>query len=438
MRNLTAPGSPARSVDVLVCGGGCAGLAAALAAARGGARTLLVERAGFAGGIVTDVGLPYFDGIAAYHGEHRVVTPGIPRELLSKVGGCAPDATVLDSHTVDIDNIELFKLIADQSIAAEPNLDVLYHATACATQVSDDGRITTVYIADKAGLEPVTASVVIDCTGDADIAAFSGFPTAKNPELQPMTMHFRIGNVVRPDGPDPGGPLGRRCREALVRAHEAGDLPMFYGPGIMFAFAPNEAYVHAVRVPGDGSDPDDLTAAEMQGRADAWTMYRYWKEWVPEFAGSYFLSSGPSIGIRETRRIVGRHVLTEAEILSGTEFDDAIATGAWPLDRHPNELGRLNKAEFPDPVPYDIPFRTLVPLEATNLLVAGRCHSATAEACTSTRVTATAMAMGEAAGTAASMAVETRRRVVDLDGAEVRAVLRKKGAGPAEPSDVAH
>ena len=105
-----------------------------------------------------------------------------------------------------------------------------------------------------------------------------------------------------------------KCREALVRLHEAGKIPMFYGPGVMFHFAPNEVYLHAIRVAGDATDPDDLTRAEMQGRADAWAMWEAWKREVPGFEKSYFIGSYPFIGVRETRRILGPHVLSEDDI----------------------------------------------------------------------------------------------------------------------------
>lgn len=412
--------------DVLVCGGGCAGLAAALAAARNGAHTLVVEQAGFAGGIITAVGLPYFDGIADYH-EKRVVTPGIPLELLSAMGVCAPDATHLPIHNPTIGNIEQFKLLADRLLRAEPNLHVLFHTIACETSLRGD-RVEAVYLANKAGLSRVEPDVVVDCTGDADIAARAGAPVEKSPELQPMTMHFRIGNVRRT--PD----TGRLCREAVIRAQARGDLPMFYGPGVGFRFAPDEVYVHAVRVKADGSDPEDLTRAEMQGRADAWAMFEAWKSDVPGFEEAYFIMSGPFIGVRETRRIVGEYVLTEDDIVTSRQFEDAVATGCWYLDQHPNDVtvGTANRGEKVQPKPYDIPYRTLLPQKASNLLVAGRCHSATQLASSSTRVNATAMAMGQAAGTAAALAARRRVSPHDLHGADVCERLRRQGAGPVQ------
>jgi hypothetical protein len=412
-------------VDVLVCGGGCAGVGAALAAARSGARTLLVEWAGFAGGIMTAVGLPFFDGIADIH-DNRILTRGIALELFVRMGGCAPDATHVSRHNPTIDNVERFKLLLDRLFTAEDGrLRVLYHSFAADAVVQGD-RIVEVVVANKGGLVSVRPRVVIDCTGDADVAYRAGAPTEKKAELQPLTLHFRIGNVQK------SPQIRERCREALERAHANGDLPMFYGPGVSFMFAPNEVYLHAIRVPADATDPEQLTRAEMQGRADAWTMFEYWKREVPEFQDAYFISSGPFIGVRETRRITGQYILSEDDIVAGTSFDDAIATGCWYLDQHPNRatVGSAQDTPKVQPGPYDIPYRSLLPRKVANLLVAGRCHSATQLAASSTRVTATAMSMGEAAGTAAAMAIAGRTTPQELDGGKVRAELAARHARP--------
>jgi hypothetical protein len=419
--------SDATAVDVLVCGGGCAGLAAALAASRRGAKTLLVERAGFAGGIITTVGLPFFDGIADIR-TNRLVVRGIALELLSKSGVCTPDATQVKQHNPTVPNIEAFKGLADRLLLAESsNLEVLYHTIACDARMEGD-RIAEVVLANKGGLTRIRPTVVIDCTGDADVAQWAGAPTEKSSELQPMTLHFRIGHVQA------GADMGRLCREALEKAQARGELPMFYGPGVSFMFARDEVYIHGVRVPGDATDPVDLTRAEMQGRSDAWAMFEAWKRDVPGFEHSYFISSGPFIGVRETRRIVGQYVLTEKDITSTTRFDDAIATGCWYLDRHPNKttLGSANATPKVQPEPYDIPYRSLLPQKVSNLLVAGRCHSATQMAASSTRVTVTAMAMGEAAGAAAAMAIAGGRPLPELRAAELRANLKQRGGGPIQ------
>ncbi len=411
--------------DVLVCGGGCAGLGAALSAARNNARTLLIERAGFAGGIITAVGLPFFDGVADKK-TGRIVVRGIPLEMLVKLGRCRPDDTSIRPHNPKIDSTERFKLKADEWLSAHGEmLNTLYHTQACDV-VTRAGRITEVRVANKDGLVAIEPRQVIDCTGDGDVAAWSGAPVEKTTPLMPMTLHFRIGNVR------PNSKTRELARDALVEAQQAGALPMFYGPGLIFHFAKDEAYIHAVRVPGDATDAADLTRAEMQGRQDAWAMFEAWRRRVPGFEDSYFITSGPYIGVRETRRLRGRYVLCEDDVVSGKRFADAIATGCWYMDRHPNHttVGSANSGTGVQPDPYDIPYRALVAQRIENLLVAGRCHSATAAAASSTRVTVTAMAMGQAAGAAAALAVRKKSNVAEIDGVSVRELLAAQGAGP--------
>lgn len=413
--------------DVLVCGGGCAGIAAALAAARRGAKVLLVEKAPFAGGIITCVGLPYFDGIANIK-DNRIVVRGIALELLSKSGVCKPDATHTAKHNPTIGNSFEFKLLLDRLIREQKErLTVLFNSFVCGVQ-SSGGRIRSVQIANKDGLVHVEANTVIDCTGDADVAAWAGAPFEQNAEVQPLTLHFRIGNVKRV------GNLSQNCRAALAKAQAAGELPFYYGPGVMFLYHESEVYIHGIRVPANPTDAADLSRAEMQGRADAWAMFQAWKRDVPGFEQSYFIEAYPWIGVRESRRLIGQHVLSEDDLMKSRRFDDAIATGCWYLDLHPNKtvVGSANDFDPKkvQPEPYDIPYRSLLPQKVENLLVAGRCHSATRGAHASTRVTVTAMAMGEAAGTAAALSVVAKKTVQEVGGVKVREALKAIGAGP--------
>jgi hypothetical protein len=413
--------------DVLVCGGGCAGSAAALAAARAGAKTLLVEKAPFAGGIITSVGLPYFDGIA-HIDTKRIVVRGIALEMLSKSGVCAADAQTVARHNPTIPNTFEFKLLLDRLFQEQKaNLSVLFNSFVCDVHGNGD-RIESVTVANKDGLVTIKPRTVIDCTGDADAAAWAGAPFEQNAEVQPLTLHFRVNNVAA------DGTIGGACRASLKAAQERGELPHYYGPGVMFLFGKNEVYVHGIRVPANPTDAADLSRAEMQGRADAHAMFRAWKQDVPAFRDAYFMEAYPWIGVRESRRIIGQHVLSEDDLMKAHRFDDAIATGCWYLDLHPNKtvVGSANDFDPKkvQPEPYDIPYRSLVPQKIANLLVAGRCHSATRGAHASTRVTVTAMAMGEAAGTASAMALQERTEVAALDGIRVREKLASLGAGP--------
>jgi hypothetical protein len=417
--------------DVLVCGAGCAGIGAALASARAGAKTLLIERAPFAGGIITTAGLPFFDGVARKK-DGVIVTRGIPLELLVRMGVCKAADEVIQPHNPAINSIERFKVEMDRMLLAEPNLQFLYH-TFAADVVRKNDRIAEVIVANKAGLTRLRPKTIIDATGDADLAARAEAPLDTSREFMPMSLHFRIGNVVS------NAELRGRCRDVIVAAHKRGEIPSFYGPGVGFRFAEDEVYVHAIRVTADATDPEELTRAEIQGRKDAWTMFELWKKHVPGFEKSYYISSGPFIGIRESRRIAGKYVLTEHDIKETRQFPDAIATGCWYLDLHPSYAttgsanvapGAMGGLDGYQPSHYDIPYGALLPRKIENLLVAGRCHSASRMAASSTRVTATAMAMGEAAGTAAALATSMHKSVQELDGRKVRDVLDSRHAGP--------
>lgn len=415
--------------DVLVCGGGCAGTAAALAASRSGANVVLVEKAPFAGGIITCVGLPYFDGIADIKSK-RIVTRGIPLELLSKSGVCDANATHTSKHNPTIGNSFAFKLLLDQLLQEQSDrISVLFNSMACGVETDVAGqRIESVQVANKDGLVHIVPKIVVDCTGDADVTAWAGASFEQNDVVQPLTLHFRIGNVRHEAN------LSQNCRAALARAEAAGRLPYYYGPGVMFLYHKSEVYIHGVRVPANPTDAADLSRAEMQGRADAWAMFEAWKQNVPGFEEAYFIEAYPWIGVRESRRLIGQYVLSEEDLMQGHRFDDAIATGCWYLDLHPNKttVGSANdfQPQKVQPEPYDIPYRALLPREIDNLLVAGRCHSATRGAHASTRVTATAMAMGEAAGQAAAMAAAANTSPQEIGGVAVREALSARGAGP--------
>lgn len=416
----------ALTTDILVCGGGCAGVAAALAAARSGANVLLVEKAPFAGGIITSVGLPYFDGIANIR-DNRIVVRGVALELLSKSGVCKPDAKTVEKHNPTIPNTFEFKLLLDSLLQKEKTLQTLFNSFVCDVETKGD-RVEAVRVANKDGLVTIRPKVVVDCTGDGDVAAWAGAPFEQSKEVQPLTLHFRIGRVKK------NAELTRNCREALKTAQESGDLPHYYGPGVMFLFADDEVYVHGVRVPANPTDAADLSRAEMQGRRDAHAMFAAWKKRVPGFEQSYFIEAYPWIGVRESRRLVGEYVLTEDDLMKSRRFEDAIATGCWYLDLHPNKttVGGANdfKPEKVQPDPYDIPYRSLLPRKVANLLVAGRCHSATRGAHASTRVTVTAMATGEAAGVAAALASAAGKSPGEMKGLRVREALAERNAGP--------
>lgn len=417
--------------DVLVCGAGLAGIGAAVAAARSGARVLVVERNGFAGGFFTAVIGSAFDGFV----DERTGTPvvgGIVFEMLERMGVIQPgqgpqlrynvngDFSFVEMHperVIPRCDPERFKRAAD-AILLDAGVDVLYH-TQVADVIAHDGRVQAVIVSNKAGLVAIEPGIVIDCTGDGDVAAWAGAPWEKAESLQPMSLHFRIAYL------EPNFELRRRCAAVLEEAHRAGRIGIYGGP-YPATFSGRDVYFNATRTAGDNTNPRDWTHAEIQGRRDAWTMFELWKEQLPEFAEAYFMTSGPVAGARESRRIVGDYVLTGDDVRLGRQHDDVVLLGAWRLDPHPS-----NKAGYHDIVwtpPYHIPFGSLLPVNFENLIVAGRCHSATSEALASSRVTATAMGMGQAAGTAAGLAVQARKGVRDVAIGDLQARLLEAGA----------
>jgi 2-polyprenyl-6-methoxyphenol hydroxylase-like FAD-dependent oxidoreductase len=394
--------------DVLVCGAGLAGIGAAVAAARSGAKTMVVERNGFAGGFFTAIigsafdgfvdertGIPAVGGIVFEMLERmQVIAPGQGPHLRYNVNGDLSFVEMHPERVIPRCDPERFKRAAD-AILAEAGIEILYHSQVTDV-IASDGRVTSVLISNKAGLVAIQPKVVIDCTGDGDVAAWAGAATEKADSLQPMSLHFRIANL------EPSFELRRRCAQVLQAAYERGDIGLYGGP-YPATFSGSDVYFNATRIAGDNTVPADWTQAEIRGRQDAWRMFGLWKAELPEFANSYFMTSGPVAGARESRRIVGDYVLTGEDVRCGHRHDDVVVLGAWRLDRHPATEPGYH--DIPWTPPYDIPYRTLLPRNFENLLVAGRCHSATSEALASSRVTATAMGMGQAAGTAAALAI---------------------------------
>jgi glycine/D-amino acid oxidase-like deaminating enzyme len=432
------------AVDVLVCGGGSAGVPAAVAAARLGASVLLVEQHGFAGGIITAVQTPCFDGMHDVQ-TGRIAVAGLALELANRMGLRVRDALPeeveadlplrdrgwigpgsLETHdsalvrgasavSWPIDP-EAFKLAADR-LLVESGTSVLYHTRLVDALVAD-GRIETIIASNKSGVMAIHPKIVIDSTGDADIATWAGAPYEITEQMQPMSMHFRIANVPATLE------VQAKCSQVLQDAHARGEIGVYGGPW-MRAMASDEFLINGTRYIGNALDPWELTRAEIQGREDVANILGLWRKHIPEFANAYLVASGPSVGARETRRIVGDYTLSLDDIVESTQFDDVVVRGAWFLDRHPSD-GHAGPHPHRRVPSYGIPYRTLLPRGVQNAIVAGRCHSATHEALSSSRVTVTAMGMGEAAGTAAAIAVAGKRGPREIDMDKLQAQLKRQ------------
>ncbi len=411
--------------DVLVVGGGPSGIIAAMAAAGDGLKVGLVEGRSFVGGNLT-IGLPIL-GFLSQKGQP--IIKGLPQEFIDRLRarGAASEHRPCPLHV----SITLIEPEAVKSVALDMLLDrgvdaMLYSHFAGVIMEGDRAR--GVIIESKAGREAVLGNVIIDCTGDGDVAFRAGVPCEKGGEhggMQPPTLMFCLAGVdteklrlsLANDPANyradfiPADYFGQNhqfivvgLRERMQKAKQAGLALVTERTILITGLRAGEVWVNMTRVKGtDGTDPRSLTTGEIEARRQIENIQRYLIGYVPGFEQAYFTKAAPFLGIRETRRIVGQYVLNRDDILSCRRFDDAIAAASYPIDlHHPNDNDCT--MEWCGDC-YDIPYRCLLPQRVQNLLVAGRCISTTHEAMAAIRVMSTCMAMGEAAGRAAAMAV---------------------------------
>ena len=429
-------------VDVLVVGGGPAGVCAAVAAARAGARTFLVERHGFFGGMWTAGMVITLAGYNAWLRPYARCVDGVAGEWLrraaAKDGAEDNDGWVLNSDP------EVMKRVAD-ALLEEAGVQCLFH-TWGAMPIMKGRQVDGIFVENVDGRRAILARVTVDCTGNGDVMVRAGARWQKSDALQPMTMPFRIGNVepdenvdhaataLIPVGPEPGllkEPLlsqyaSRRpdvvCdRDAMRAARERGELPTYGGPWFG-GMEKRVAWVNTTRIFGDASVASEWTRAEIQGRKDVFRIMTYFKKHLPGFEEARLLQTSTQIGVRETRRLLGQYTLCGDDIRNATSFENGIAIGCWPIDIHPSD-GEAGVHAMYIPLPYHIPYECLLPQEVNNLLVAGRCISADREALGSSRVGATCAAIGQAAGAAAAIAAQSKINPGDVDVHRLRELL---------------
>jgi hypothetical protein len=447
-------------VDVLVCGGGCAGATAALAAARQGARVALAEQAGFCGGAHTLAGVNGVGGWQ-YDLDGRPLIDGIPLEIARTVadaGGAEPGQVErlsrprpggpdyrdggLGCYWVAA-SPEIMKLVLDRMLTAA-GVAVLLHASAV-MPIVENGRVRGCFIESKSGRQAILADVTIDCTGDGDIAARAGAPfeigrSADN-ACQPMTKIFTVGNADvghlwystdKPD-PEPDSLVRNRYREAIELARQRGEIDLIPNDILCAATPINPAdprtrMVNFTRIQNVSAvDADDLTRAEIIGREQVREAVAFLRKYVRNSRDAYLIATA-GLGIRESRRIMGEYVLTGEDVRTSRSFDDQVVRGIYLLDIHnPDEVGKPSVLEMLD-APYGIPYRCLLPQGLDGLLLAGRCISGDHVAHASYRIQSHCMAMGQAAGTAAAMAVRHGISARDLSAEELRERLTADGA----------
>jgi len=433
--------------DVLVVGGGPAGIGAAIGAARAGASVMIIEAAGSFGGMWTNGLVITLAGFNNWLRPYQRCVNGIMGEWLSlaeKKGGAENNRSwVLNSDP------EVMKVVADEMLLGN-KVKCLLH-TWMSDVISEEGALKGVFIENVDGRKAVFAKVIVDCTGNGDVFARAGEPFNISPELQPMTLPFYLAEVkwsgkipfeeelVVPFGPEPGylkEPLlseytSRRRdvdidREKLKNACSKGELPCFGGPWFG-GLRQNFPWVNTTRVYGSAVNAAELTAAEIEARRNVHEIVDFYKRECDGFQNSWLMRTASTIGIRETRRLDGIYKLTKDDIIPCRKFDDAIALGSWPIDVHPPK-GQSGMHEMYVPLPYQIPYRALLPKNLDNLIVAGRCISTDREAMGTVRVGATCGAVGHAAGIAAALSAKSGIVLNALDHRKIQKELIDQNA----------
>lgn len=420
--------------DVVVCGAGSAGLGASLAAARAGVKVALVERWPFFGGNATAASLGSICGLYIRGDDgFEYLSNGIAREWgegLAAAGcGLGP---IPYKETAVMPYVPWgYKRLADKLVAAEETITPLLHSFISGVVMS--GRaIEAVVIATKQGPKAIRGRVFIDATGDADIVFHAGAPweMGESGRLQYPSMQFLMQNVDLQAAMQAG--LGLLA-EKIASAYADGTYELTRAGGAVIpTMRPGEIVGAMTRIakedgsPPDGTDVFDLTAAELRGRSVAEEAARFLVAEMPGFSSAFIQDTATTLGVRETRHAVGDHVLTFDEAVSASKFDDGVAASAWPFEFHTQ--GAETRWEFlPDRDWFEIPYRSLLASNLDNVLVAGRCISATHEALASSRVTGTCMAIGEAAGVAAAAAIAGDISPRDVDAELLRADLVSRG-----------
>lgn len=412
--------------DVVVCGGGPSGFMAAIAAARGGAKTALIERFGFLGGAAT---ASLVAPISVFNYNGRRVIDGIPWEFVERlveIDG-AREEKPLGNITF---SPEKYKLIA-QRMVLEAGVSLYLNSYLSGCEKSGN-RLTHITIENKNGTEAIAAKYFIDCTGDADLAFQAGVPMQPVPSaLQPATLIFMLGGV------DLNAlPMLRHSQQGvnyhdlnmkniLEEVGKKEKLPMYGGPWYCGVLDNGLVLINMTRTHANMADNRQATHADCLLREDVFTFVRILTQHVPAFKDAYLVNTAPQTGVRETRRIKGVYTLTGEEYIEARNFPDAISRGSHPVDIHASG-SNTQRCEFLKDAAF-VPYRCLIAPDFPNLLVGGRAFSADGISSASVRVQASVMGLGQAAGVAAALCNQSGIDVSKVDTDKLREVLIRYG-----------
>ncbi len=415
--------------DLVVVGGGSAGPAAAGTAARAGLRTVLVEESPCLGGMSTGGAVGTFCGfyLREASGDLVRIVGGFPAEVMDRLavaGQCYGPVPFKTTAAVPYVPWGV-KTLYDAMARAERGLTVYLHAHATSVVVRD-GTIDAVVVATRDGSVAMRGAYFVDATGDAAIARAAGAPAHRGARLQYPSMMFYMQHV------DLAAALPAlfELNDRLEQHFASDDLPRRSG-NIIPTGRPGEVLVAMSRVALgdraiDGASARELTLGEMLGREQAERCAAFLHRHMPGFTDAFLSDTAPRLGIRETWRIEGAYVLTEEDVLGGRKFDDGVGRAAWPIELHVGD-GRTEWRMLDDGLWYTVPYRMLVPRGPRNLLVAGRCVSATREGFASVRVIGPCMLEGQAAALAAMLALPRGTPLSAIDVDALRAELARHG-----------
>ena len=411
-----------KKYDLAVIGGGFAGVAAAIAAAREGADVIIIEKSNALGGAATNCLVnPFMPYKTKINGEPTALSAGIFAKIHQRLEerGAMRGETFLE---------EELKYVLSEMVF-EAGVSLLYHAYIFEVQKNNE-RIVSVSVATKQGKMQIEANYFIDATGDAQLAFLADCPTVlgRRPDnlCQPMTLCFRVGNadVEKFYASKP------KLAAAHQKALEAGEL-INPRENILVFKTPikNVLHFNTTRVvKKNPTDPLDVTEAEVLARRQVYEIYDFMKKHADGLEDSFLMMTAAEIGVRESRMIIGDYVLTEADCRAFTKFEDGIAACNYDIDIHNPEGSGTSHYYFPEGEFYTVPYRSLIPTGVTNMLVAGRCISSDHGAQASYRIMPTVCCIGEAAGSAIALAIKDSITVREVNTNALRKLLRENGA----------